>query len=70
MHLLGQQRIKKVTEARVSNRTKNEGENLEFRAHIRGCKNVVTKNISFDDFQHCVLLTIRIFFVILIRLEV
>jgi hypothetical protein len=36
LHLLGKQWIEEVTDARKSSRIQKEGENLEFRARIRG----------------------------------
>jgi hypothetical protein len=53
VHALGEQWIEKVTAARVSGRAQNEGEHLEFRAHITGwemeakksrCDKVLTKS--------------------------
>ena len=53
VHALGEQWIEKATEARVSGRAQNEGEHLEFQAHIRGwemetkwrrCNNLLQKS--------------------------
>jgi hypothetical protein len=36
LHLLGKQWIEEVTDARKSSRSQKEGENIDFRARIRG----------------------------------